>query len=97
MLLHLLCTLTDAYVCMFVCVILHSLCDTGDDFTEAGFDCVMEYVYTSTVAEVLHGTIDPNKLQYTVQAARFSGISSLVTKALAYAVTQEVSTAHLEQ
>eukprot|EP00953_Heterococcus_sp_UTEX-ZZ885_P017904 10014-Heterococcus_DN1.PRE.3 len=43
----------------------------GSDFTEEGFECILEYVYTSAVRGVTHGALDCDKLQATLQAAQY--------------------------
>eukprot|EP00953_Heterococcus_sp_UTEX-ZZ885_P025369 13788-Heterococcus_DN1.PRE.2 len=47
------------------------------DFTEQGFDCVMEYLYTAKVDNVTYGFIDKDKFRAALQCADFLGVVGL--------------------
>jgi hypothetical protein len=57
----------------------------GSDFTEQGFDCVIEYVYTAAVAGVTYGHLDSDKLQAALQAAQYFALDALTDDAVKWA------------
>jgi hypothetical protein len=56
-----------------VCIIA----TTERDFTEQGFDCVMEFLHTAKVRNVTCDAIDTVKLKAAVQCAEFLGVLGL--------------------
>jgi BTB/POZ domain len=66
---------------------------TGSDFTEEGFECIMEYVYTSAVRGVTYGVLDCDKLLATLQAAQYFNIDALDTAARKWAEQFDVTIA----
>jgi hypothetical protein len=55
------------------------------DFTERGFNCVMEYLYTTKVRNVTCDTINKGKLRAAVQCAEFLGVGGLDVAAYTWA------------
>jgi BTB/POZ domain len=63
---------------------------TGVDFTEQGFDSVMEYLYTARVDSATTGLVDLGKVQSVLQAAQYFSLDSL-TQAVQQFVAQGIS------
>jgi hypothetical protein len=57
------------------CCICNSL--TGNDFTQEGFECIIQYVYGGLVSGVTVGLLDTDKAAVALQAADFFGITAL--------------------
>jgi hypothetical protein len=49
----------------------------GSDFTEAGFECIIRFLYTGSVPAVTEGVLDVDKAAVALQAADFFGIAAL--------------------
>ena len=54
-----------------------SVCAAGSDSTEQGFDCMLEYLYTSHVQGATDGVVVMDKVHATLQAAGFFGLPKL--------------------
>jgi ankyrin repeat protein len=55
------------------------------DFSELGFECVLQYYYTASVQGATSGAVDIDKLQATLQAAQFFGLDNLAAAAKDFA------------
>jgi hypothetical protein len=55
----------------------HDVLYTGNDFTEEGFDCVIQYVYSGMLNGVTIGLLDTDKAAAALQAADFLGLTAL--------------------
>jgi len=58
--------------CSYLCALLLL---AGSDFTEAGFDAMLEWLYTSAVQGVTWGQTDTKLQKCALQAADFFGLS----------------------
>jgi hypothetical protein len=59
----------------------HLQYDDDVDFSELGFECVLQYYYTASVQGATCGAVDIDKLQATLQAAQFFGLDKLAAAA----------------
>jgi hypothetical protein len=50
---------------------------TGSDFTEAGFECAVRFLYTGSMPAVTEGVLDVDKPAVALQAVDFFGIAAL--------------------
>jgi BTB/POZ domain len=50
---------------------------TGNNFTEAGFEQIVQFMYTGFVPAVTEGLLDVDKVAVALQAADFFGIAAL--------------------
>jgi hypothetical protein len=50
---------------------------TGSDFTEAGFECIVRFLYTGSVSAVTDGVLDVDAAAVALQAADFFGVAAL--------------------
>jgi hypothetical protein len=64
---------------------------TGNDFTEDGFGCITEYLYTGAVVGVTCGIPDCDKLQATLQAAQYFDLRALSLAARSWAQTNGIT------
>jgi hypothetical protein len=64
---------------------------TGNDFTEEGFGCVIEYLYTTAVVGVTYSCLDSDKLQAALQAAQYFALDGLTSAALKWAALHGVA------
>jgi BTB/POZ domain len=62
----------------------------GVDFTEQGFDSVMEYLYTARVDGATTGLVDLDAVHSALQAAQYFNLGSL-TQAVQQFVAQGIS------
>jgi BTB/POZ domain len=70
---------------------LYTCYHTADvDFTEQGFDSVMEYLYTARVNSATTGLVDLAKVHSILQAAQYFSLDSL-THAVQQFVAQAIS------
>jgi BTB/POZ domain len=60
------------------------------DFTEQGFDSVLEYMYTARVDSATTGLIDLAEVHTTLQAAQYFSLDSL-TQAVQQFAAQAIS------
>eukprot|EP00953_Heterococcus_sp_UTEX-ZZ885_P027841 14890-Heterococcus_DN1.PRE.3 len=65
--------------------IKHLQYDDDLDFSELGFECVLQYYYTASVQGATSGAVDIDKLQATLQAAQFFGLDQLAASAKEFA------------
>eukprot|EP00953_Heterococcus_sp_UTEX-ZZ885_P009224 5456-Heterococcus_DN1.PRE.4 len=49
----------------------------GNDFTQEGFECIIQYVYGGLVSGVTVGLLDTDKAAVALQAADFFGLTAL--------------------
>ena len=63
----------------------------GTDFTPQGFDAILEYLYTSAVKGATEGRYDLPKMQVTVKAAGFFGLSKLAERVKMWAQASGIS------
>jgi hypothetical protein len=59
--------------------------DEGVDYSELGFECVLQYYYTAIVQGATYGTVDTEKLRATLQAAQFFSLDTLAAAAKQFA------------
>jgi hypothetical protein len=80
--------------CKLLC--LYNKLLTGNDFTEEGFGCVIEYLYTTAVVGVTYSCLDSDKLQAALQAAQYFALDGLTSAAVKWAALHGVAveTAH---
>jgi BTB/POZ domain len=78
-------------------VLLHACYTTTDtDFTEQGFDSVMEYLYTARVESATTGLVDLAVVHTTLQAAQYFSLDSLpqaVQQFVAQGISQQSAAA----
>ena len=89
----------DTYLCIrqahtVKCCLRLFLFFLGDDFTEAGFACVIEYLYTSAVQGATEGSFNLDKVQAAVQAANFFGMPKMAADCEAWATACGISQVH---
>jgi hypothetical protein len=65
--------------------IKHLQYDDGIDFSELGFECVLQYYYTTIIQGATYGAVDIDKLKATLQAAQFFGLDKLAAAAKQFA------------
>jgi BTB/POZ domain len=71
----------------------------GVDFTEQGFDSVMEYLYTARVESATTGLVDLAVVHTTLQAAQYFSLNSLthaVQQFVAQGISQQSATAAID-
>jgi Ankyrin repeats (3 copies) len=59
--------------------------DDDVDFSELGFECVLQYYYTAIIQGATYGMVDTDRLQATLQAAQFFGLDKLAAAAKEFA------------
>jgi BTB/POZ domain len=65
--------------------VIHLQYDDDVDFSELGFECMLQYYYTASVQGATYGMVDTDRLQATLQAAQFFGLDKLAAAAKDFA------------